>query len=186
MEAMFGKGKVRMAPNVDEAVSLGAAIRAGLDASDSELNVSQKSALAGSSLRDVANKNYGTIIVSSRTGEKENSTIIRKDTPIPCRESQTFYTMVDGQVEVECEVTETAYDETDADLVPVKKRGLLALPPERPAGQEVRVTYSYDENQVVHCEFLDVATGRKENILLDLTAADGNSADFDINEFVID
>lgn len=186
LERSFGADKVRLAPNVDEAVCLGAAVRAGLAANPHLLSPAQKATLAGSSLAEVTNKSYGTLTLADpATGRLTNTVILSKDTPIPCSKSDTFYTIVDGQTTVNCQLTEYPYDEEDADLVPVKLSEELALPPGRPAGQEIRVTYSYDVNQVIHCEFLDVASGRKASFQVE-PGRGGSNSSFNIDDFVID
>ena len=38
--------------------------------------------------------------------------------------------------------------------------GDLELPPGRPAGQKIQVTFAYDENQVMKCSFLDVESNK--------------------------
>jgi molecular chaperone DnaK len=183
---MFDEERVISAPNVDEAVCLGAAIRAGLEAADGELSVAQKIALASTSLLDVTNKNYGTLSLDGASGELKNSIILRKDTQLPCKATDTFFTVNDNQTEVECKVTECSYDERDPDLVTIKKSAVLKLPPGRSAGQEIRVTYSYDVNQVVHCEFFDVASGRRQEIQLALDNDCETSVEFEIDDFVIE
>ncbi len=186
LQRTFGEDKVRLAPNVDEAVCLGAAVRAGLAANPHLLTPAQKATLAGSSLAEVTNKSYGTLTVADpATGRMNNAVILSKDTPIPCSKSDTFYTVADGQTAVQCQLTEYVYDEEDADLVSVKVSEELSLPPGRPAGQEIRVTYSYDVNQVIHCEFLDVASGRKASFQVEPDRGASNSS-FNIDDFVID
>jgi molecular chaperone DnaK len=186
LKKMFDEERVISAPNVDEAVCLGAAIRAGLEAADGELSVAQKIALASTSLLDVTNKNYGTLSLDGASGELKNSIILRKDTQLPCKATDTFFTVNDNQTEVECKVTECSYDERDPDLVTIKKSAVLKLPPGRSAGQEIRVTYSYDVNQVVHCEFFDVASGRRQEIQLALDNDCETSVEFEIDDFVIE
>ena len=50
------------------------------------------------------------------------------------------------------------------------QKGELSLPSGRPAQQEIRVTYSFDENQIMHCKFVDVASGREEVFALSLNS----------------
>ncbi len=44
---------------------------------------------------------------------------------------------------------------------------LLPLPPGRPAGQPIQVTYSYNVNQIMECRYEDVETGRFKIIRVD-------------------
>jgi molecular chaperone DnaK len=174
------------APSVDEAVCLGAAIRAALEADSRMLNSVQRSALENKSLTDVTNRHYGTLTINVEDGRLINAIILKKDTPLPCSATETFYTIVEGQTEVECKITESSWEERDADLVQLKATATLHLPPNRPAEREVRVTYSYDINQVIQCEFLDVESGRKEVVELNLEKESDKANDFQIDDFVID
>ncbi len=183
---IFGQGKIMTAPSVDEAVCLGAAIRAALEADSRMLNSVQRSALENKSLTDVTNRHYGTLTINVEDGRLINAIILKKDTPLPCSATETFYTIVEGQTEVECKITESSWEERDADLVQLKATATLHLPPNRPAEREVRVTYSYDINQVIQCEFLDVESGRKEVVELNLEKESDKANDFQIDDFVID
>jgi hypothetical protein len=49
----------------------------------------------------------------------------------------------------------------------------LELPPDRPAECPIKVTYSYDENQRMHCKFEDVESGKMLEVDLSLDQ-DGN------------
>jgi len=96
-----------------------------LEASDGELSGAQQMALASTSLSDVTNKNYGTLSLDGASGELVNSIILRKDTQLPCKAADAFYTIHDNQTEVECKVTECSYDERDPDLLPLKNQLFL-------------------------------------------------------------
>jgi molecular chaperone DnaK len=113
-------------------------------------------------LADVCNHSYGTICapVDKETGRRviENRIILKKNTPLPCDASQTFYTVSEGQKRVEVTVTQGE----DADPTYVNKIAThgFELPPDRPAERPIKVTYSYDLNQRMHCKFEDVESGR--------------------------
>ena len=88
--------------------------------------------------------------------------------------------MAEGQEMVICRVTESTAPETDPRFVKIIWEGPLPLPPGRPAEQEIRVTFSYDENQIMKCSFIDVATKVETKIELSMTAAaDNNSGNID-------
>ena len=69
---------------------------------------------------------------------------------IPISETKDFYTVHDGQEGINCTVTEANSDETDPNFVNLIFEGSLELPPDRDAGQRIDITFSYDENQVIH------------------------------------
>lgn len=175
------------AVNPDEAVALGAAIYAGLK-SDT-LSASQRQTLNDIKMSDVANHFYGTIAVhydeERDTAEPQVSVIIPKDTPIPARRSETFRTIKDGQTEVHVRITQSAEDVDDPQFVNIVHEGYFKLPGGRPAGQAIIATYSYDENQTMHCQFKDESSGRTYDATLDqLGSTEEQSAK--LKDFVID
>ncbi|RKZ44802.1 MAG: molecular chaperone DnaK [Gammaproteobacteria bacterium] len=154
-----------VAVNVDECVALGAAIHAGL----TRMRENPKKVTAGIAaglkevqLKDVCNHSYGTICapVDAETGQHviRNSIILQKNTPLPCEATQTFYTMSDGQTELQ--VTITQGEDEDPDFVNKIATEVFELPANRPANQPIHVQYSYDANQRMHCRFLDEGSGR--------------------------
>ncbi len=154
-----------IAVNVDECVALGAAIHAGLTMMrDVPEDVPQAiaSGLKGVQLKDVCNHSYGTICapIDEETGKYviRNSIILKKNTPLPCEEMQTFYTMSDGQTELQ--VTITQGEDEDPQYVNQIGREVFELPPDRSANQPIHVRYSYDTNQRMHCRFIDEESGR--------------------------
>lgn len=164
LEQKFGFSP-EIAVNVDECVALGAAIQAGLtklnDKPD-EVSAGISSGLKDVKLKDVCNHSYGTICApkDQETGRYviENRIILPKNTPLPCEKSQQFYTMADGQKELE--VTITQGEDTDADYVNKIAMEVFKLPAGRPAGRPIKVTYSYDTNQRMHCRFEDEESGK--------------------------
>lgn len=155
----------------DEAVTLGAAIQASqiLAAEGStSLPAPIEEALAQSSFKDVTSKGYGTFAVASNHGvdRKRNFILIPKNSPIPCKKSESFATLSDGQTFVDCSIT--TGDETDPEFVETIWEGMLELPAGRPAGCEILAVYRYDENQRMSATFTDVASGRTKNVDLDM------------------
>lgn len=98
--------------------------------------------------------------VDKETGRRiiQNHIILWKNTPLPCEASQMFYTMTDGQEEVE--VTITQGEDTSPEYINEIATHKFKLPPDRPAGCPIKVTYSYDVNQRMHCKFEDIQSGR--------------------------
>lgn len=151
--------------NVDECVALGAALHAGLAMmrQDPEaVAAGIRTGLKDISLTDVCNHSYGTICapVDKETGRRvvQNRIILKKNTPLPCEASQTFYTVSEGQKRVE--VTITQGEDADPAYVNRIATHSFELPPDRPAERPIKVTYSYDLNQRMHCRFEDIESGR--------------------------
>lgn len=99
---------------------------------------------------------YGTLAVNNSgtlAARMENSVIITKGTRIPCSVTEIFYTASDGQTTAGLTITESTANETDPAFVKILWQGDLELPGGRPMNQPISVTYSYDENQIMHCSF---------------------------------
>jgi len=154
-----------IAVNVDECVALGAAIHAGLTLMNTDaakVDAGIATGLKEVRLKDVCNHSYGTICapVDEETGQHviRNSIILKKNTPLPCEATQTFYTMSDGQTQLQATITQG--EDEDPDFVNKIATEVFDLPGNRPANQPIHVQYSYDTNQRMHCKFLDEKSGR--------------------------
>lgn len=158
LEEIFGKPPVSKG-SVDEAVALGACVYAGLMAEEADLSPLQRAAIGATAMQDVTNHYFGTVCIGEN-GQRMNSIILSKDSPIPCEKTEEYSTIHHGQTAIRCTVTQSEYPETDPEMVKIVHEAEMALPPGRPAGCEIRVTYSYDSNQIMHCKFLDVQSGR--------------------------
>jgi len=172
LEKTFGKAP-ETAVNVDECVALGAALHAGLTMlreKPETVSAGIARGLTEINLTDVCNHSYGTICapIDKVTGRRviQNRIILNKNTPLPCEATQTFYTLKDGQSEVE--VTITQGEGTDVEFVNKIATYKFELPPDRPAECPIKVTYSYDMNQRMHCKFEDVESGRVLEVDLSL------------------
>ena len=190
VEKMVGKPALAT-KNVDEVVALGAAIYAGLKAKDVNLTEAQKGAISPIDLTEVCNHFYGTIVLTHDT-EKEAavekvSVLIKKNSSIPVSVSESFFTAYDGQGHVDCTVTQSVTEETDPRWVTkVREVTLGPLPPNRPAGKEVKVSFRYDDNQIMFCRFEDVESGMSEEIEIDLASESVESAAADIDKFLVE
>jgi len=149
LEKHFGKTP-KSCGNVDECVALGAALFAKSSAK----------------IQEVCNASYGTLamIYNATTGEEKvaNSVVIPKNTPIPCSNSQVYQTSEDNEQVIEVDITQG--EDEDPRFVDVIGRLTLEVPPNRPKGCEVEVTFSYDENQRVQARVLDKTSGRSREV----------------------
>jgi len=172
LEKMFGSVP-ETAVNVDECVALGSALHAGLTMLREKSDVvptGVSSGLKDINLTDVCNHSYGTICapIDEKTGKRviENRIILKKNTPLPCESSQMFYTLSEGQTDLE--VTITQGEDTAVEYVNKIETHKFKLPPKRPADRPIKVTYSYDVNQRMHCKFEDVESGKVLEVDLSL------------------
>jgi molecular chaperone DnaK len=172
--------------NVDECVALGAALHAGLvmmREKPDEVPQGIAAGLKDITLTDVCNHSYGTLCapIDKETGQRiiQNKIILKKNTPLPCEASQTFYTVTEGQKRVE--VTVTQGEDADPSYVNKIATHSFDLPPDRPAERPIKVTYSYDLNQRMHCRFEDIESGRLLEVDFSLNQ-DGGIADSSTNQ----
>jgi molecular chaperone DnaK len=175
--------------NVDEIVALGAALYSAYKSDRSKLTVAQRVAVARMNVSETTSKCFGTISMGINPNRDErsliNNVLISKGTKIPCAVTKPFYTIFDGQRAVECQVTESTASETDPRFVKVIWKGELELPPDRPANQEIKISFAYDENQIMKCSFIDVGTGRKVEQDLSMTAAKSAEAS-EVDKFLVE
>jgi molecular chaperone DnaK len=171
LKKMFGC-EPTLVGNVDECVALGAALYAGLrlmEESPEKVPAGIKGNLRAVSVGEVANASYGTICISydevREYARDTNDIIIPKNTPLPCSETKTYSTVVDGQKRISTEVTQG--EDSDPALVVFVATGCLELPPGLPKGTPINATYTYDKDQRMSCVFEHEASGRKVVINLD-------------------
>jgi len=172
LEKMFGFAPEKTV-NVDECVALGSALHAGLTMlreKPDAVPTGISSGLGDIDLTDVCNHSYGTICapVDKETGRRviENRIILKKNTPLPCESTQTFYTMSKGQTDVKVAITQG--EDTDVEYINKIATYKFELPPDRRAECPIKVTYSYDANQRMHCRFQDIDSGRVLEVDLSL------------------
>jgi molecular chaperone DnaK len=150
-----------VAVNLDECVALGAAVHAGLTLMRDDpkrVPAGIAGGLKNINLTDVCNHSYGTICapIDKETGRRviQNRIILKKNTHLPCEQTQMFYTLSRGQCQLE--ITVTQGEDSQPQYVNKIATHKFELPPDRPAGCPIEVTYRYDVNQRMHCRFRDV------------------------------
>lgn len=185
---VFGKEPTSSA-NVDEVVALGAALYAAYKGDQSVLSAAQKNAIQKIKVAESTTKCFGTLSMDHDETRDQlklsNTVLIFKGEKIPCSVTESFFTAVDGQETVKCRLTESTAPETDPRFVKIVWEGDLKLPPGRPQGQEIEVTFSYDDNQMMKCSFVDVATGRKTEVDLSMSSTESGSVN-NIDKFLVE
>lgn len=171
IEKVFKKKPITR-DNPDEVVSLGASIYCGYKTAKANLNLLQQACMEKVDLQEIANHYFGTLAVNQGVQADEvnlqNTILIKKGVKIPCSVTEEFHTLRDGQSAINCQVTQSSHEEKDPDFVNIIWEGSLELPPNRPAGQKINVTFSYDENQIMKCIFLDISSGVKKIVDLNI------------------
>ncbi|MHC8863746.1 Hsp70 family protein [Arenicellales bacterium IMCC57338] len=112
----------------------------------------------------VSHQFYGTITLG-QDNKDQNSILIKKGQKIPCSFTDTFYTVSEGQTGLQIRITETSIDEKDPTYATILKEGRLELPPGRPAGQEVEVTFEIESSGILRGHWKDVETGGAGNVI---------------------
>jgi molecular chaperone DnaK len=173
----FGRPPLKTV-NPDEAVALGASIQAAIiltERGESDLPIAAAREVAAIELSDVTNHSYGTLALVDVEGVQleRNDIIIRKNTPIPHSETRKYYTVFEGQAHIKCEITQG--EDSDPEFVNILAEELMPLPPGRPVGREIEVTFAYDANGRMSCDFRDVESGRLQHF--DLDRLDGRAND---------
>lgn len=184
LEKYFEKKPI-MKGNPDEAIALGASMYAGLKTKKTNLNPEQNKKIENISLQEISPAHFGTVIFNSQAGKEENMTIIKKNEKIPCAVTEPVYTLSDNQTKVDLKITQSAVEETDPRFVRIIWQGALDLPEGRPRGQEIKITYAYQENGLMHASFEDVASGKKQEV--DITAqSEGTQSEINIDDFIVE
>lgn len=163
LERMSGKD-VKLEVPVDEAVAAGAAIHAAICALGSDEPIRELSAAAAEELGriktvDVAAHALGLIIKDAQTLQYRNDVLIPRNSRLPISVTKTYQTSQAGQQKILLQVVQGDARDPEANITigQVQVRG---LPAGRPAGQIVKVTYSYDRKGRIHVSAEDTETGR--------------------------
>ena len=115
----------------------------------------------------------------------QNSIVLRKGDKLPASKTETFYTVQPGQTAVDCTATESNSPESDLRFVkPIWKGELGPLPADRPEGQPIEVTFSYDTNGIMNIVFKDVESGEKTDVELSMEIKK-EADNFDIERFTV-
>jgi len=177
LERMSGK-EVRPEVPVDEAVAFGAAIHAGICMIEGGQTIHELGAEAAERLgkiktSDVAAHALGLIIKDVRTREYRNDVIIPKNSRLPISVSKTYQTAQKGQQKIIMQVVQGDAPTPEANIV-IGQAEVTGLPPGRPAGSLVKVTYSYDRKGRIHVTAEDQETGH--SITTEITRESGLKA----------
>ncbi|MHC8863744.1 Hsp70 family protein [Arenicellales bacterium IMCC57338] len=171
VKQMLGKDALSTA-NPDEVVARGAAFYAAHKSPAHNLTPLQKAKIEPVEYQAVSHQFYGTITLG-QDNKDQNSILIKKGQKIPCSFTDTFYTVSEGQTGLQIRITETSIDEKDPTYATILKEGRLELPPGRPAGQEVEVTFEIESSGILRGHFKDVESGRDTTIIVNLTDPGG-------------
>ncbi|MCR1823289.1 MULTISPECIES: Hsp70 family protein [Terrisporobacter] len=161
VESKF-KGKIISGINPDEAVSMGAAIQAGIKSN-------QITCEENLIITDKCSYNLGTSIIKIGDGKVINGAfdcIIPIDSSIPCSKKKVYYTAVDNQEEVRVEVYE-GNEELAEDNEKIGDFLLKGVPKGKAGEQSIEVQFDYDLNGILEVRATIVSTGDSINKIID-------------------
>ena len=163
VKQMLGKDAISTA-NPDEVVARGAAFYAAHKSPAHNLTPLQREKIDPVEYQAVTHQFYGTI-TWGQDKKDQNSILIKKSQNIPCSITETFYTVSEGQTGIHIRITESSIDEKDPTYATILKEGRLELPPRRPAGQPIEVTFEIERNRILRGHWKDVETGEAGNVI---------------------
>jgi molecular chaperone DnaK len=149
--------------NPDEAVALGAAIQAGIVSAkdqDADVNDMVRMKYGAMNVSDVTAHSFGAITLDE-FDNKRNAIIIPKNSKIPVRKSQIFYTSSVNQTQVKMVVIQG--EDPDPEFCTTIGTTTLDFPP-KPENSPIIFNYEYDENGIIHATAKDPDTGKKSEI----------------------
>jgi molecular chaperone DnaK len=152
--------KIRMSKNPDHCVALGAAIEAARLSVGTDLYKPEaRRFLTSTEVKD--RTPHGLGVLAMEENELINATIIPKNTEIPCERSrEDFTTAYPDQTTLSVHLVQGEDREAMA-CVPVATYEFSGIPPRKKGESVIRISYRYNENNVVEVSAFDVKSGRQ-------------------------
>ena len=159
--------------NPDEAVAVGAAIMGALIESEAtesrrlvgaapkQIGAAPEQTFGIARISDICSHSLGMVVLDKAASALRNSTIIAKNTNIPCDVSRDDYrTASANQTEFDVIVLQGPEDLEPRECPVRDAYEVFDIPP-RPAGEtQIKVTYKYNANGVIEVEAEDVVAGK--------------------------
>jgi molecular chaperone DnaK len=147
VQKIFGKAP-NTSVNPDEAVAIGAAIQGGVIAGD---------------INNVLLIDVAPLTLGIETAGGIMTPLIKRNTSIPCQQTQIFSTNADGQSTVKISVFQGERSFTK-DNKEIGSFELTGIPPAPKGVPQIAVTFHIDGNGVLQVSAIDQTSGKKEAI----------------------